>query len=219
MSIDSISTAAASSADAAKTTMADDFDDFLLILTAQLQNQDPLDPMDSSEFTNQLVMFSDLEQSIAQNSNLEDLVSLNKGNEAISAVGYIGKTIKADHNEFFVDGDGSAVELSYTFPEEGASGLLTIYDPDGKLVYQQAPILDQGEHDLTWNPQNADGANWPAGVYRFQVDAVNANDQPINNMSYSISGAVTAVEYSDTSTLLSMGQAKVDIGKVTAIKQ
>src|SRR5260221_4755429 len=76
-----------------KTTLASNFDTFLTLLTTQLKNQDPLSPMDSSQFTQQLVQFSQVEQSINANQNLESLISLTKARARTDAVGYLGKTV------------------------------------------------------------------------------------------------------------------------------
>ena len=79
-----------SKSDLALVDLANNLDNFLTILTTQLQYQDPLSPMETSEFTNQLVMFTGVEQQVQQNQNLEKLIALQSNNLAISAVTYIG---------------------------------------------------------------------------------------------------------------------------------
>src|SRR3546814_4696934 len=80
----------------ARKSLSENFDQFLTMLTVQLQNQDPLSPMDSTEFTNQLVMFSQLEQEIEQNSNLEQVIALQQATEATAALNYLGREVEAE---------------------------------------------------------------------------------------------------------------------------
>ncbi|MEO0962032.1 MAG: flagellar hook capping FlgD N-terminal domain-containing protein, partial [Pseudomonadota bacterium] len=98
MSIEAIAAAQSSqgAAASASSKLNTDFDTFLTLLTTQLKNQDPLEPLDSSEFTNQLVQFSSVEQNIATNQNLEQLLNLTFANFATDAVGYIGKEVVAE---------------------------------------------------------------------------------------------------------------------------
>ena len=85
--------------------LAEDFDQFLILLTTQLQNQDPLNPMDSTEFTNQLVQFSQVEQAINQNQKLDDLVSLQLGSVSSVALGYVGLDVNYISSDMNFDGD------------------------------------------------------------------------------------------------------------------
>src|SRR3954470_17819141 len=89
----STSATSTSAAASAQKQLAGNFDTFLTLLTTQLKNQDPLSPMDSNQFTQQLVQFSQVEQQINANKNLESLVSMSKAQGATSAVGYLGKTL------------------------------------------------------------------------------------------------------------------------------
>ncbi len=87
------SVSAASAATRSESQIAANFDTFLLLLTAQLKNQDPLEPMDSNQFTQQLVQFSQVEQQINANKNLESLIALTKARSSSDAVSYLGKTL------------------------------------------------------------------------------------------------------------------------------
>jgi flagellar hook assembly protein FlgD len=91
--VSAASGAAPAGAAKAKTTLASNFDTFLTLLTTQLKNQDPLSPMDSSQFTQQLVQFSQVEQSINANQNLEKLITLTQARAGSDAVNYLGKTV------------------------------------------------------------------------------------------------------------------------------
>ncbi|HZZ11369.1 MAG TPA: flagellar hook capping FlgD N-terminal domain-containing protein, partial [Paraburkholderia sp.] len=86
-------TAAGAGQSTASQQLAGNFDTFLTLLTTQLQNQDPLSPMDSTQFTQQLVAFSGVEQQINTNNNLQSLIALNQSQQAASAVSYIGHSV------------------------------------------------------------------------------------------------------------------------------
>ena len=84
-----------------RVSFGDDFDDFLTLLTTQLQNQDPLEPTDTTEFTNQLVLFAGVEQDISQNDNLEQLIGLESANQAVGALNYIGNEVDSNWTGWF----------------------------------------------------------------------------------------------------------------------
>ncbi|MEQ8601973.1 MAG: flagellar hook assembly protein FlgD [Marivibrio sp.] len=199
------------------TGLAENFDNFLTILTTQLQNQDPLSPMDTHEFTNQLVAFADVEQSVRQSGQLDDLIGLNRANEAMGAVSYIGQTITADHNEFNFDGETPA-ELTFTLPETAASAALQIYNAAGNLVAVQSAPKEFGEHTVTWDGRSIAGQSLPAGPYSFQIGAVNADEKSIQ-ASYKTRGAVTGVDYSPEGATLKMGEIAIPLSRVLSVEE
>ena len=104
--------------------LTEDLDNFLTLLTAQLQHQDPLEPLDTHEFTNQLVQFSSVEQSIQQNKNLESIIELNQNNMAISAVSYIGKEVSATGQKNMLANGKATFSLPYPKPPRREQYLL-----------------------------------------------------------------------------------------------
>ncbi|MGB1540522.1 MAG: flagellar hook assembly protein FlgD, partial [Rickettsiales bacterium] len=101
--VDAVSAAAGvvdanSKANQARSKLSGDFDTFLLLLTTQLQNQDPIEPLDTNEFTAQLVQFANVEQAIDTNSNLETMISMQQGTQINNAVNYIGNFVEAKGN-------------------------------------------------------------------------------------------------------------------------
>ena len=197
-------------------SLASNFDNFLTILTTQLQNQDPLSPLDTHEFTNQLVMFADVEQSVRQSGQLEDLIALTRLNEASTAVGFMGKQIQADYNE--VNFQGEAVNLSYTLPEEAEAATMEIYDAAGELVRVITGISREvGEHRVSWDGKDQKGNTVPNGAYSFQVGALNEDDQPIEDITYKTEGTVTGIEFETGVTTLLMGNVRVPLSRVTRV--
>lgn len=197
-------------------SLASNFDNFLTILTTQLQNQDPLSPLDTHEFTNQLVMFADVEQSVRQSGQLEDLIALSKLNEASTAVGFMGKQVQADYNEVNFQGDD--VTVSYTLPEEADAATMEIYDAAGELVRVITGISREvGSHRVSWDGTDQNGNALPNGAYSFQVGALTKDDQPIENITYKTEGTVTGIEFENGATTLLMGNVRIPLERVTRV--
>src|SRR3954471_14201390 len=113
--------------------LGQNFDTFLKLLTTQLQNQDPLTPMDSSQFTNQLVLFSQVEQQIAQNDKLAKQLTAQQTQLTEGALGYIGLDIQASGNAFQYAA-GSKVEIGYALGADAASAEASIVNDQGNVV-------------------------------------------------------------------------------------
>lgn len=182
------------------TQLNQDFDDFLLLLTTQLQNQDPLSPMDTSEFTNQLVQFSQVEQQIATNSNLETLLAMQTLNMTALGVSFIGKEVEVDGNSFKTDGSSPST-MSYYMPADASSGTLTIKNADGDVVYSTESATKSGRHDFTWDGLDNDGNAVPAGTYTVTVTALDSNKQSLS-VTTSVPGYVTGLESADDGSLM-----------------
>lgn len=209
--------AQASRSRVASQKLTEDFDNFLLILTTQLQNQDPLSPMDTHEFTNQLVLFAGVEQSIAQNDSLEKLIALQSSNQAAAAVSYIGRTVQAKGNAFQLTGDGAT--LHYELPEAAKTATLTVLDSANSIVlFTPLQGKDAGENSFAWDGKNAAGSPLPPGRYSFRINAVNANEAPITPR-LSVEGQVDGVEIGPGGTILTVGDTKVKLDDVFRIKQ
>ncbi len=218
MSIESIQNNAitSSKADKAKSKIASDLGTFLKLLTTQLKNQDPLSPLKSAEFTNQLVSFANVEQSIAQSKHLEKLVGLQKNNEVTGAVSYIGKTVEIENDKFYLKG-GEKVKFSYILPTNSKRSILTISNEKGEVVYTGKASSIKGEHVYTWDGKKAGGGSFKDGVYTIKISGIDANNKTLSNIKYHTTGKVTGVEYGENKITLMMGRIPVDIGKVTAV--
>ena len=110
-------------------TLSADMDTFLTLLTTQLKYQDPLDPMDTAEFTNQLVQYSSVEQAIQMNSKLDNLLSLNISNLGAQAVSYIGKTAQVLGDVMPLE--GGKAKATYTLDKDVVSTTISIKDMNG----------------------------------------------------------------------------------------
>ncbi len=190
----------------ADTKLADNFDTFLKLLTTQLQHQDPLDPMDATQFTQQLVQFSQVEQSIEANKNLEQLLALASTNSAADAVAYLGKIISAVGKTNMLS-NGKA-EYEYRLPEKAASTTIAISDGAGKLVYATKGNLDAGSHNFTWDGKDNQGKAMIDGPYTIAVSSLNSVGETIAVENY-VSGVVTGIQNDENNVYLMLQDVAV----------
>ncbi|MEM7569945.1 MAG: flagellar hook capping FlgD N-terminal domain-containing protein [Pseudomonadota bacterium] len=192
---------AESSAQAATTQLTEDFDQFLSLLTTQLQNQDPLEPMDSSEFTNQLVQFTSVEQQIATNTNLENLIATMSVQSDGALLGYLGKEVVAQTPLANLS-DGSATWY-YDLGTAADETTLSIRDSAGRLVAQTEGSTNAGIHELQWDGKDLGGQQLPDGIYTLEVEAVTADGLGIGTTSY-IKGLATELDQSGPSARITV---------------
>ncbi len=205
---------ASGAANSAGSALSKNYDTFLSLLTTQLQHQDPLEPMDSSEFTSQLVQFSSVEQSILTNSNLENLLNLVATDQATNVVNFIGKEVEALGDTATLS--GGAAYWSYDLSAETASTEIRITDANGKLVYLGAGEQSKGQHGFTWNGLDNNGVAQPDGTYAITVIAKDSNGDTVSTTT-GIRGLVTGVEGVDGVQHLIIGGARVPLSDITKV--
>ncbi|MEM6681679.1 MAG: flagellar hook capping FlgD N-terminal domain-containing protein [Pseudomonadota bacterium] len=204
-----------SAAEVAQTRLSSDFDDFLLLLTTQLQNQDPLEPLDASEFTNQLVQFSNVEQAIATNQNLETLIAASTNDSDNGLIGYLGKTVVAETNLAALS-DGSASWL-YDIGANSETTRLTIRDLSGNPIATVDGANAAGIHELQWDGRNSAGNPVPEGLYTLSVEAFTADGATIATTSYA-RGIATEIDRTGANALLKIGDLPIDPTTVLAVQ-
>src|SRR3954462_7698322 len=155
---------------ASKAVLAGNFDTFLQLLTTQLKNQNPLDPLDTNQFTQQLVQFSSVEQQLKTNDFLSALVQANANSTNTNAVGYIGKTVTASGTRSEL-ANGKAVWNFST--AEAANVTVDIKDASGNIVYTETGELKQGAGTFTWDGKDTEGNTQPAGTYTIAMRGTN----------------------------------------------
>lgn len=195
-----------------RVTLAEDFSQFLKLLTTQLQNQDPLAPMDSTEFTNQLVQFSQVEQQINSNQKLDSLLALQLSSVSSIGLGYVGMDISYVSSEMNYDGT-KPVTINYALSEEAVTSKVNIYDAEGELVYSGDAPKDTGTNSFTWNGTTTAGQPVEAGTYTVKIDALNKDDKPITNSTV-VSGHVRGIETQNGIVYVLVGDRAVAISSI-----
>ena len=195
-------------------SLAQNFDSFLTLLTTQLQNQDPLSPMDSTQFTTQLVQFASVEQQIGQNARLDEMVKLQGGSQAVSAVSFLDNVVEAFGSTGILQ-NGSA-SYTYTLPSAAQKTTITIRNAAGDVVRTLDGELTAGKHTLTWDGKNDQGIQQPDGKYSITVAATGENKTPITATT-GIVGKVSGVTVEDGQLVLDLGGVTVKVTDVLSV--
>ncbi len=219
--VSDITTISSAVKDAQKTAntqikLAEDFDQFLNLLTTQLQNQDPLSPMETNEFTNQIVQFSAVEQQINMNQKLDSLVQMELAGISSVALGYVGLDISYVSDDFNFDGQ-KPVNMSFALEGDSVDTVISIIDENGNSVYTEDGPTGPGPHDFTWDGRDAAGDLLPEGTYTVNVGAVDKDGQSIKTSTV-VSGNVDGIETQDGVIFLLVGKRAVPLSTVINAK-
>lgn len=197
--------------------LADNYETFLKLLTTQLKNQDPMNPMESDKFTSQLAQFTGVEQQIATNKNMEKLLAMLSTSSLSDSVNYIDKTITASVDTNYLS--NGAAKFTYQLPSSASSVNLTIKDSSGITVYQGPGSTDTGLNQYTWDGKNGYGQSLPDGSYTIVVEAKDGAGKDMANVTTGIVGTVTGIEQTSDGTSLVIGSVTVPITKVTSVNK
>jgi len=193
-------------------------DDFLTLLVAQLQHQDPLNPAESTEFTAQLAQFSSLEQLQNIETTLNGFEVYQSTLNNIQSSGFIGKTVTATGSMFGVH-DATPDPIRFDLVNDADSVYIQIYDKFGGFVSDiQAGARQAGEQQVAWDGRDSNGTAVADGVYTFTVMAMNTDGAIVSSSSYT-TGIVTGVDYKTGATNLLINDHEVPISSVIRIEE
>nr|WP_070960309.1 flagellar hook capping FlgD N-terminal domain-containing protein [Hyphomonas sp. Mor2] len=169
--------------------IGEEFNQFLRLLTAQIQNQDPLSPLDSTQFVEQLATFSSLEQQVQTNSSLENIAAMIGDLHSIIANDWLGQEVAVASKHVAYEGEPVEFEVSPSFAHDQA--VLTVKDSQNNVVWQEA--LDPSTERYTWDGDLAEqNAKAASGIYEFQLDLFK-DGQPIAQTEAEFISKVTAL--------------------------
>lgn len=193
-------------------------DDFLNMLIAQLQHQDPLNPADSTEFTAQLAQFSSLEQLSNIHESLENMEQFQASLTHTQAVSYIGKEITATGNGLLLE-DGQPATCRFELDANAAMSAVSIYDATGGFVnsFETGP-LGAGRQSAAWNGLDFNGNPMPPGVYEFEIQAIDNANQNVS-VTPLMSAPVTGISLKDNTAHLITALGTVSIDDVIDISE
>ena len=195
--------------------IADNFDTFLSILTTQLKHQNPLDPMDTNQFTQQLVQFTGVEQQLKTNTFLEALMNASQRTSNTDAVSYIGKEVTAAGTNATLKGGGAS--WAYNAAANAADVKVTIKNASGQVVYSETGSLNQGPGNFLWDGVGSDGQAKPDGVYTITIDGKSLAGKNVA-INTSTVGVVSAVDFSGTEPVMTVGGSKIRLSDITSVK-
>lgn len=185
----------------ANTTLAADLNTFLELLTTQLQNQDPLEPVDTETFTQQLVQFSQVEQQIQTNDLLESLIAQTAAASATSAIGFLGQIATFDSNAAVLPAEGQ-IDFEVTTPIGAVRADAFVRDATGRVVFSAAldPAQLGGAQTFSFDGALANGDQLPPGLYSLEVQAFTADDTALQSQ-VNVRETITGVDLSGQSPL------------------
>lgn len=187
-------------------------DTFLRLLTTQLQNQDPTNPMSNEDFIAQLAQFSSLEQLQGVNGQLETMNLINTSMNNASMVNLLGQEVVALSDQFHYDGEGEQ-ELMYDAEQAFSSATVTVLDEDGKVVDSfTVSGRDAGEGNLTWDGKNSSG-QVVEGDYSFQINATDANGEEVG-ITTLVKGIIDEMSFANGTAEPSVNGIPINIGNI-----
>jgi flagellar basal-body rod modification protein FlgD len=207
------SSAAAASA-LASTQIAGNFQSFLTLLTTQLQNQNPLDPLDTNQFTQQLVEFAGVQQQLNTNDSLATLVSLQQTAQSTQALGFVGKTAVVNGSTAALTNSTATWQLSVP---TASTVNITIASSTGQTVYTGSYAVSAGNNQpFTWNGQGSDGTQLPDGNYTMTATGKDASGNTVG-ITTQIEGVVNSVDLTQSPPLLSIGGQTYTVSQIQSI--
>jgi flagellar basal-body rod modification protein FlgD len=193
--------------------IASNFTTFLQLLTTQLKNQDPMSPMDTNQFTQQLVQFAQVEQQMQQNSQLSTLVTLQSTAQSTAALSYVGATVAIDGSTARLTDSSATWNLNAAKP---GTATLTVTDSTGNTVYSSKRAVSAGAQQFVWNGLSNTGSQLPDGTYKLTVTAVDATNQPLA-VSSEVQGKVDSVDLTQNPPVLSINGGNYTIAQIKRI--
>jgi flagellar basal-body rod modification protein FlgD len=200
----------------AASNLSDNYDNFLLLLTTQLQNQDPLSPMDTAQFTQQLVAFSQVEQQIQSNKNLDKLINLQSSTNAYSAVSFIGTSVAIDSDKVMLADKNS--RFDYTIDKTATKATMTIRDKNNQVVMITEADGRAGTHRAQWDGTDVFGNQLADGEYTVAVTYEDAAGKKYTADITSY-GVVDSADIEDGAVYLNIGSIRVPMDKVQHISK
>ena len=177
--------------------LSEDYERFLTLLTAQIQYQDPLEPMDSTQFVTQLAQLSQVEQAVATNTNLENLGTKIDSLVSVAGADMIGRNVTFESSQFGLE--SGATDATYTIPEGTSSLTVDILDENGTVIRQLTELSTDHTkiHTLDWDGKDAAGNSLLDGEYFMRINALDAQLQAISGSSTYRKATVEQVLFSN----------------------
>src|SRR5215467_6781199 len=196
-----------------KATIAGNFQTFLTLLTTQLKNQNPLDPLDTNQFTQQLTQFAQVEQQLKTNDQLASIVTMEKSAQSTLAMSFVGQTVAVDgQTTQLLNG---AAKWTFSVPKP-ATAHANITNSAGQTVYSANYTMQTGQQVFQWDGKTNAGQQLPDGTYKMTITAKDASGQSVA-ISTEVSGTVDSVDLSKTPPVLTVGGQNFTVDQIKRI--
>ena len=195
-------------------TLAGNFQTFLTLLTTQLQNQDPLSPLDTNQFTQQLVQFASVEQQLKTNDQLTTLVSLQQTAQSTQALTFVGKTAVVDGSTATMTNASATWDLSVP---TNSNVKISVTNSTGQTVFTGSYAVNAGNNKIfAWDGKGNDGTQWPDGKYKLTATATDTGGNSVA-VSTQIQGVVSSVDLTQSPPLLSINGQTYTVNQIKSI--
>lgn len=191
-----------------------DFNTFLTLLTTQIKNQSPTDPLDTNQMTSQLVQFASVEQQISMNQNLQRLLTLEQTSQLTASAPLIGRNVEVEAEQISLQDGIGTLKL----PAAGASQMaqVTIRGSGDRIIRQETVQLGAAPKTWSWNGRGTDGLALPDGAYKVTVTGIGA-DGKTKALPFAAIGKVTGAERAGGDLKLLIGQLQVSFDKLRSV--
>ncbi len=200
--------AGTSSATSPLASLGSNFTDFLNMLMTQLQNQDPTSPMDTNQFTSELVQFTSVEQQINTNNSLTQLIQYTQDGAMLQSAQLVGRQVAVTSGQLALQ--NATAGVVYTATSAGPVAI-TVTDAAGNVLDQQTVQASQGQNNWSWNGQTGNGAQLPDGAYNVSVTQGGAA------LPFSVVGTASGVQNSGGGLTLQMGPVSVPFASLVSV--
>ena len=198
------------------TRFAEDFDDFLTLLITQLQNQDPSKPMDSEQFTDQIVQFTGVEQAINTNQKLDKLIEVSSLSQTSNLLSIVGKEVEFEDSAISIENEGDSADIKFNATLEDENIFVRIVSESGSVVKTEVlgkDVLKGGENTYTWNGQDQSGNQMSAGNYRVEITRAEDNGV-FETIDTIVSGKATGANLTGTDPLILVNGAEIPFNSI-----
>ena len=196
--------------------LQDELNRFLNLLVTQLKHQDPLDPLDTNEFTAQLVQFASVEQQIQQNANLEKLLNLQETSQVAAMVNFIGTTVEVTGDT--VPLENGRAEFTYALGVNATDVTITVMNSSGLTVFVGQGETGTGKHNFVWDGKSTGGVEQPDGAYTVVIGALDTGGNLLE-VEQTVLGRVTGAGADDGAISLFLGDVTVSMDDVRSVKE
>jgi flagellar basal-body rod modification protein FlgD len=197
----------------ALSSLTSNFGDFLNLLMTQLQNQDPTSPMDTNQFTSELVQFAGVEQQINTNTSLTQLIQLTQAGEVMQSSAMVGKQVTVTANQLALQNGQAKLNFTGTAGQNVAIG---VYNAAGAKIRDASLVAQQGSNSWTWDGTDNSGNQMPDGAYTVAVEGATASGTTA--LPFTVTGTATGVQKGTNSMTLNLGALSVDFSAVQSVQ-
>ena len=209
----SSSSSSSSTTNSTLPAIADNFQTFLTLLTTQLQNQDPTSPLDTNQFTQQLVQFAGVEQQLKTNDSLTSLIALQSATQSTQALAFVGQTVTLNGSTAPLTNSSATWDM---VAPAGGTATVNITNSSGQTVYTATGAIQSGDNNFTWNGKGNDGTQWPDGNYTLNVVATDSSGKSIA-VTNEIKGTVSSVDLTQSPPLLTVGGQTYTVSQIKSV--